>query len=56
MDHAAILVSILAISASLIGFDPDVAGTRLLLTALIGPVSLSRCSWRMTLPAAGATV
>ena len=55
-DQTAIRVSMFAISASLMIFSPDVAGTALLLMALMGPVSLSRCSFNTVPPVWGTTV
>ena len=54
-DQAVTRVSRLASSDSLTTL-PVLAGTRSEFTARMGVTSLSRCSARMVLPAAGATV
>lgn len=54
--HTVIRVSIFSSSAWLMIFSPAVAGTALLLMALIGPVSLSRCSFKTVPPWRGGVV
>lgn len=55
VSHSAALASILASSLSLMIASPAVGGTASLLMALIGPVSLSRCSVRITPPCRGGS-
>lgn len=55
-DQAVIFVSMALSSASLTTRAPVLPGMSLLLTALMGTVSLSRCSCRSTRPLAGWTV
>lgn len=55
-DQAVTLASMVLSSGSLTTRSPVLPGTASLLTALRGTDSLSRCSCRITVPGAGATV